>query len=39
MEILNGKGALVLEELPKRTMKGKYRKVHQTRERVGTIIK
>ena len=39
VEILNGKGALVLEELPKRTMKGKYRKVHQTRERVGTIIK
>ena len=39
VEILNGKGALVLEELPKRTMKGKYRKVHQTRERIGTIIK
>ena len=37
VEILNGKGALVLEQLPKRTMKGKYRKVHQTKERIGTI--
>ena len=33
VEILNGKGALVLEELPKRTMKGKYRKVHQDKRK------
>lgn len=31
VEILNGKGTLVLEELPKRTMKGKCRKVSKTR--------
>lgn len=30
VEILNGKGKLVLEELPKRTMKGKCRKVSRT---------
>ncbi|BBF41662.1 ATP-dependent RNA helicase YxiN [Lachnospiraceae bacterium KM106-2] len=31
VEILNGKGNRVLEELPKRTMKGKYRKVNRVR--------
>ncbi len=31
VEILNGKGKLVLEELPKRTMKGKCRKVNISR--------
>ena len=37
VEILNGKGNLVLEELPKRTLKGKYRKVQQTRDRITTV--
>ena len=31
VEILNGKGNLVLNELPKRTMKGKCRKVSKSK--------
>lgn len=33
VEIFNGKGKLVLDRLPEKTLKGKHRKVRETRER------